>query len=117
MTLVGVTATEMREAQQVSLLFTLPMVTPYWFAGAVLQHPDNILTTILSIFPFTAIVTMPLRMSISSVPLWQVVLAALLMWVSALAALQLAAKGFRMGMLQYGKRIQLKEILNHAKSK
>jgi ABC-2 type transport system permease protein len=51
MTLVGVSVTDMREAQQVSLMFTLPMVAPYWFAGAVLQHPENILTAVLSIFP------------------------------------------------------------------
>ena len=115
MTLVGVTATEMREAQQVSLLFTLPMVTPYWFAGAVLQHPNNILTTILSIFPFTAIVTMPLRLSIAAVPLWQSLLTAVLMWASAIGALVLAAKGFRLGMLQYGKRLHLKDIIGTGK--
>ena len=113
MTLVGVTVTDMREAQQVSILFTLPMVSPYWFAGAVLQHPENILTTILSIFPFTAIVTMPLRISIAAVPAWQIALAALLMWASAIGSLYAAAKAFRLGMLQYSKRIQLKEVFRH----
>lgn len=111
MTLVGVTATEIREAQQVSILFTLPMITPYWFAGAVLQHPNNILTTFLSIFPFTAIVTMPLRLSIASVPAWQLILTSILMWISAVGSLFLAAKAFRLGMLQFGKRLQLKEVL------
>jgi ABC-2 type transport system permease protein len=119
MTLVGVTATEMREAQQVSVLFTLPMVAPYWFAGAVLQHPENILTTIMSIFPFTSIVTMPLRISIASVPAWQFIAAVILMWFSAIGALLLAGKAFRLGMLQYGKRISLKNVFrsiekNHA---
>lgn len=112
MTLVGVTATEIREAQQVSILFTLPMVAPYWFAGAVLQHPDNILTTILSIFPFTSIVTMPLRLSIATVPTWQLALTIFLMWASAIGSLYLAAKAFQLGMLQYSKRIRLKEIFN-----
>lgn len=111
MTLVGVTATEMREAQQVSMLFTLPMMMPYWFASAVLEHPNNTLTTFLSIFPFTAIVTMPLRLSIASVPPWQMILTILLMWSSAIGSLKLAAKAFRLGMLQYGKRLQLKEII------
>ncbi len=114
MTLVGVSVTDMREAQQVSLMFTLPMVAPYWFAGAVLQHPDNLLATILSIFPLTAVVTMPLRMSISSVPLWQTLLTAGLMWASAVGALYLAARTFRMGMLQYSRRIPLKNILKRS---
>lgn len=111
MTLVGVTATEMREAQQVSVLFTLPMVSPFWFAGAILQHPDNPLTIFLSIFPFTSVVTMPLRVSIAAVPGWQLITAISAMWVSAGGALVIAAKAFRLGMLSYGKRIYLKDIL------
>ena len=35
----------------------------------------------------------------------------LLTWLSALAALKLAARGFRRGMLQYQHRIRFKEIL------
>ncbi len=112
MTMVGVTATELHEAQQVSILFTLPMVSPFWFAAAILQHPQNSLTTFLSIFPFTAVVTMPLRISIAAVPAWQVALAIAIMWGSALLALLLAAKAFRLGMLSYGKRIQIKEIFS-----
>jgi ABC-2 type transport system permease protein len=112
MTMVGVTATELHEAQQVSILFTLPMVSPFWFAGAVLQHPQNPLTTFLSIFPFTAVVTMPLRISIAAVPSWQLALAVAAMWGSAILALLLAAKAFRLGMLSYGKRIKIKEIFS-----
>lgn len=110
MTLVGVTATELHEAQQVSILFTLPMVSPFWFAPAILQHPQNPLATFLSIFPFTAVVTMPLRISIAAVPAWQLILAIGVMWISALIALVLAAKAFRLGMLSFGKRIKIKEI-------
>ena len=111
MTLVGVSVTDMREAQQVSLLFTLPMVAPYWFAGALLQHPGHPLSVIMSIFPLTAVVSMPMRISIASVPLWQIIASYALTWLSALAALKLAARGFRRGMLQYQHRIRLNEIL------
>lgn len=110
MTSVGATVTELREAQQVSILFTLPMVSPFWFAGSILQRPQNPLTVFLSIFPLTAVVTMPLRISIAAVPAWQLALAILLMWVSALLALWLAARAFRLGMLSYGKRIKIREV-------
>jgi ABC-2 type transport system permease protein len=111
MTLVGVSVTDMREAQQVSMMFTLPMVAPYWFAGALLQHPNHPLSVAMSLFPLTAVVSMPMRISIASVPLWQVIASYALTWLSALAALKLAARGFRRGMLQYQRRIRLKEIL------
>jgi ABC-2 type transport system permease protein len=111
MTLVGVSVTDMREAQQVSLLFTMPMVAPYWFAGALLQHPGHPLSVIMSLFPLTAVVSMPMRISIASVPTWQIISAYVLTWLSALAALKLAARGFRRGMLQYQHRIRFNEIL------
>ncbi len=110
MTLVGVTATDMREAQQVSVLFTLPMVSPFWFASAILQHPDNPLTVFLSIFPFTSVVTMPLRISIAAVPGYQLITAVCVMWISAIFALLIASKAFRLGMLSFGKRIHIKDI-------
>lgn len=110
MTLVSTTATELREAQQVSVLFTLPMVSPSWFAPAILQHPGNPLIAFLSIFPFTAVVTMSMRISVSLVPAWQLILAVIVMWGSATGALLLASRAFRLGMLQYGKRLSLKQI-------
>jgi len=117
MTIVGVTASEMREAQQVSLLFTLPLASPFWLAAAILQHPDNPLTIFLSIFPLTSIVTMPLRASISIVPPLQILFAVLVIWVSAITALMLASKAFRMGMLQYGKRIRLGTLIRNLAEK
>ena len=110
MTLVGVTAASLREAQQVSILFTLPMVAPYWFAGAVLQNPNHPLSAIMSIFPLTAVITMPMRTSIGDVPDWQILLTVLLMVSSAILSLWLAARVFRASMLNYGKRTSLKGI-------
>jgi len=111
MTLVAVSAASLREAQQVSMLFTLPMVSPYWFAGAVLQNPAHPLSQFMSVFPLTAVITMPLRTAIGVVPGWQIVLASLLTWGSAVGILFLAARVFRLGMLRYGKRLSFRELL------
>ena len=109
MTIVAVSATSLREAQQISMLFTLPMVSPYWFAGAVFENPSHPLSKIMSLFPLTAVVTMPLRVAVEIVPAWQLVLVSALTWTSAIGALLLAAKVFRMGMLRFGKRLSIKE--------
>ncbi len=107
MTLVGVSAASLREAQQVSILFTLPMVAPYIFANAVLQSPNHPLSTFMSIFPLTAVITLPLRTAIADVPDWQIVMAICLMITASLFALWLAARIFRISMLNYGKRTSL----------
>jgi ABC-2 type transport system permease protein len=112
MTMAGVTVAELYEAQQVSILFTLPMLSPIWFSTSILSNPDKPLSIFLSIFPLTAIVTMPIRASFTSVPEWQLALAVIVLWSSAILALALAAKVFRISMLSYGKRLSVKDLIS-----
>ncbi len=112
MTMAGVTVAELYEAQQVSVLFTLPMLSPIWFSTSILSNPDKPLSIFLSIFPLTAIVTMPIRASFTSVPEWQLALAVIVLWSSAILALALAAKVFRISMLSYGKRLSVKDLIS-----
>lgn len=112
MTMAGVTVAELYEAQQVSILFTLPVLSPIWFSTSILSNPDKPLSIFLSIFPLTAIVTMPIRVSFTAVPDWQFILAIFTLWISALLALLLAAKVFRISMLSYGKRLSIKELIS-----
>lgn len=109
---VGATATESREAQQVAGLFTLPIVIPFWFVTAIMFNPNGQLATWLSIIPFTAPITMPLRAVFTSVPLWQIALTIGILDVSAVFMVWLAGRIFRIGMLQYGKRVSLKQIFS-----
>jgi ABC-2 type transport system permease protein len=112
MTMAGVTVAELYEAQQVSILFTLPVLSPIWFSTSILSNPDKPLSIFFSIFPLTAIVTMPIRTSFTSVPGWQLTLAIVVLWVSAVLALVLAAKVFRISMLSYGKRLSVKDLIS-----
>jgi ABC-2 type transport system permease protein len=110
MTAVGATATEAREAQQVSGFFILPMVAPYWFFSIIMTYPNSPLSIALSLFPLTSPVTMPMRAVFTVVPIWQIILAIAILIFCALGALWLAGKVFHMGMLRYGKRLSLREI-------
>ncbi len=110
MAMVGATATEAREAQQVAGIFTLPLVIPYWFTSQIMMNPDGVFSTILSIVPFTSPLSLPLRAAFAHIPEWQVALSLVLLFVSALLAMWLAGRAFRMGLLRYGKRLKLKEL-------
>ena len=112
MTAVGATVTEAREAQQISGFFILPMVAPYWFLSAIMSNPNSPLSVVLSIFPITSPVTLPMRVFFTMVPAWQVILSIGVMIASAIGALWLAGKIFRMGMLRYGKSLSLREIFS-----
>ena len=119
MAMLGSTVTESREAQQLTGLITLPVVCPYWITTPIIMNPNGSLAVGMSFFPLTAPLTMIFRVSISYVPAWQVILSSGILTICALGAIWLAARAFRLGMVRYGKKVSLKELLsrqvvNHA---
>lgn len=111
MTMVGATATESREAQQIAGLFSLPIAIPFWFIAAIMENPNGPLAIGFSFFPFTAPMTLPLRSMLTNLPVWQIGLSVGLLIVAAAASIWLASRAFRLGMLRYGKKLTLAEIL------
>jgi ABC-2 type transport system permease protein len=104
MALVGATATEAREAQQIAGLFTLPLAVPLWFISAIMANPNSALSIGLSLF----------RAGFTNIPLWQSILAVSLLILCAVGALWLAGRAFRLGMLRYGKRLTWHEIFGRS---
>lgn len=111
MATIGATITESSEGQQVSALVTLPAMAPFMLMSAILANPGGIIAVGLSLFPLTAALTLLLRMAFASVPLWQTILSVTLLIVSAVGALWLSGRVFRIGMLRYGKKMGLKDIM------
>ena len=110
MAALGATATQSQEAQQISGLFTIPLILPFWMIGSITENPNGPIATILSLIPFTSPVTLPLRVATGTTPFSQILLALGLLYAFMIASLWLSGKAFRLGMLQYGKRISLREI-------
>ncbi len=110
MATIGATATEAREAQQIAGLFTLPLVSPFWFTNSLITHPNGPVSLVMSLFPLTAPIALPLRAAFTVVPLWQIVFSVSLLILCAALALWLSGRAFRMGMLRYGKRLSWKEL-------
>lgn len=111
MVAVGSTVTEAREGQQISGLFTLPIVVPYWFVGLIMNNPNGLVSQVLSFFPLTAPVTLTLRMAFAVIPEWQLALIILELVLAAALAVWFASRAFRLGMLQYGQRLSLRQIV------
>jgi ABC-2 type transport system permease protein len=114
MAALGATATETREAQQIAGIFTIPIAMPFWFSGILIENPNSPFAIFLSLFPFTAPISLPLRAAFTNIPTWQLILTILLLISFAIGALWLAGRAFRLGMLQYGKRLSLKELFQKA---
>lgn len=116
MAMAGAMVTDAREAQQVAGLFTLPIMLPYFFISAIMLNPNGSISIGLSLFPLTSPITLPIRVSLTVVPIWQILAALFLLGLCAAASVWLASRAFQMGMLRYGKRLSLKELFTSLKT-
>jgi len=90
-----------------SVLTTFPLITVL----AVSQDPNGAMALTLSFIPFFTSWTMILRMVLVSPPLWQILLSMFLMMAAIGAVIWVAAKIYRVGILIYGKKPRLGEII------
>lgn len=107
---IGATA---RESQQLSMVFILPAVIPFWLIAFIIENPNNVIAQILTIFPFTAPITVMLRMGLTDIPIWQLAVSMILMVATILGLLVLAAKIFRTFLLMHGRTPRLREIVRY----
>lgn len=116
MTGIGAIANNLREAQQLAMMFTMMNFVPFYAMTKILNSPDSGITVGLSLFPPTAPTTMMMRLAVgavtgASVPAWQLAASLGLLALAAFGALAASSKLFRLGMLLYGKTPNLPEIL------
>jgi ABC-2 type transport system permease protein len=116
MTAIGATTVSSQESQSIGAIFFILHLVPMWLAWMIIRTPNASLGVAMSFLPFTALLTVTLRNIFASVPLWQVILSASLQVLYAIGAVWLAGRAFRLGMLHYGRRLNLREILAGVKS-
>lgn len=104
-----------QEAQQITSYLSLAMILPIAFALPAIENPDSAFVHILSYIPFTIPTIMILRFNIGPVPLWEVLVSVFIMAASIYISIIAAGKLFRVGILSYGKRPSLKEVISWLK--
>jgi ABC-2 type transport system permease protein len=111
---VGAIGSTAKESQQMTVFFILPSILPFYIFIIFLQeNPDHVLTTIMTMFPLTAPMTVFLRMGLSEIPAWELALSICLMVASIVGGLWFSAKVFRVFVLMYGKSPNLREIVRY----
>ena len=81
----------------------------------IIQNPDGTFATLLSLIPFFAPIVMFMRINILTPPAWQILLSILIMLGSIYISALISAKIFRIGILMYGKRPDIREIVKWMK--
>lgn len=113
---IGTMVTTTQEGQSFSSIFVIFHMVPMYIAIGFVNNPANSLAVTLSLLPFTSLMTVAMRNLFYSVPTWQVVVSVVVQTVSALGAIWLASRAFRLGMLRYGQRLQWRNLFQAGQS-
>lgn len=93
-----------------TILLFAPMA-PIGIAVGLTSRLDSTVAQVLGIFPLTSSAVMPMRLAVTTVAWWEVLLALTLLVATTWLFRRLAGKVFGAGMLMYGKEPTLRETL------
>lgn len=97
------------DSQQFSLPITVPLILVLLLLPAMVNQPSGSLSVWLSLIPFTSPVAMLMRIPFG-VPVWQVVVSALLLLCTFPLCVWLAARIYRAGILRYGQKTTWRDL-------
>jgi len=100
-----------QDAQSLQFPITFLVILSVLFISFIISKPDSLFATLLSLVPFFTPILMIARLSVTDVPLWQISLSLVLMVLTFYAILWGSAKIYRMGVLLYGKKPSLNEVI------
>lgn len=107
---VGSAVNEDTDAQSLTFPITVPIIMAFIILTAVIENPNSNLAKWSSYIPLFAPIIMPARIAFGVSPL-EIAISMACMLLGTLLAVFIAAKIYRMGILMYGKKITLKELV------
>lgn len=108
---IGAACSNEQDAQQLQWLAMGPLVFTMMIYWTVLSDPSSKASVVLSEIPWFSSILMPLRISIQAPPIWQTILSVVLLILAILGVIYISAKIYRIGVLMYGKRPTLPELV------
>ncbi len=108
--LIGSVVTTVQEGGQFAFPPVMVMLIGFYFSFAVIRDPNSSLSFWVSMSPFFAPMTMPVRILAETPPFWQIALSVGVNVFTIAALVWLASRVYRVGMLMYGKRATVPEI-------
>jgi ABC-2 type transport system permease protein len=104
-----------QELQQLNMFLVIPLAFCMLMVFVIIRAPNSTLSQVVSLIPFCSPLLMNFRISLTTVPAWQIGLSFVLMSLTILAILWVASRIYRVGILMYGKKPNLPEILRWLK--
>lgn len=112
---IGAMVNSDEEAQQMQWPVLLPLILCTVFALNVMRQPNSPMAFWASMFPLTSPIVMFMRIVVQQPPAWQIALSILILLVTIYGLLSICSRIYRVGILMYGKRPTLPELMKWIK--
>jgi len=109
--LVGSMVTTTQEGGQMAMPVVFLLMAGLYMAFPVIRAPNSPFAFWVSMVPFFSPITMMVRILSQTPPLWQIALSLAIGFVTVVLLLWLASRIYRIGMLMYGKKATIPEVL------
>jgi ABC-2 type transport system permease protein len=97
------------------MLLMMPLFFCILMLPVVISNPNSLVARLVSLIPFCTPLLMNFRVSLSMPQPWEIALSVVLMIATIYAVLWVASRIYRVGILMYGKKPNLPEILRWLK--
>jgi ABC-2 type transport system permease protein len=100
-----------QDLQKFMFVAIVPLYTAMGFLPVMINDPNSAWSVAATLFPLTSPYTMISRMGMAVVPFWQIALSIILLVLTIWGMLWFSSRLYRVGILMYGKRATLPEIV------
>jgi ABC-2 type transport system permease protein len=107
---VGAAVDNEEDSQQMVFPVTMPLIFSIMVLFPIARNPEGPVAFWFSIIPLTSPVAMMARIPYG-IPTWELLLSMFLLVITTIGAIAVAAKIYRIGLLMYGKKVNLKELI------
>ena len=104
-------------AQQLISCVSIILIIPLVISSSMEQDPNSFLVKVLTYIPLFTPPVMIMRIPVIVPPIWEIIASILILLLSIWLTIWVGGKIFRMGILVYGKRPSLKELVRWMRAK
>jgi ABC-2 type transport system permease protein len=109
--ILGAIVNSEQELQQLTMVLALPLAVCMILLYPTSSNPNGIVATVGSLIPLCTPLLMFTRVAVGHPPAWQIALSVFDLLLAIYAMMWIASRIYRVGILMYGKRPSLSEIL------
>lgn len=113
---IGSAVDNIQDASQLTSFAVIPIIIGLVVGMSAGADPNSALAFWASVIPFTSPMVMLMRVPFG-IPSWEIWLAVVVLYISFLAMVWLAAKIYRIGIFMYGKKPSLRDLIRWARYK